>query len=56
MRYQRNAHRGSRYAGFGHPRATTHTAESYQAKYKGQRQGTNYLFRIARLRRREARQ
>lgn len=55
VRHQRNAYRGSRPSGLGHPRATTHTAASYDAKYRRENQNLNRLFRLVRLRRKEAR-
>jgi hypothetical protein len=56
MRHQRNAHRGSRPEGLGHPKATTHTAESYRAKYvrPGPNASLNRLLRWVRMAWREA--
>jgi hypothetical protein len=57
MRYQRRACAGSRPSGLGHPRRTTHTAESYRVKYvkPGPNASTNRLLRLVRMERREAR-
>lgn len=67
MRWQRNAHRGSRPVSdpillpngtvipgdvLGHPNPTRHTAESYRSMCRHQRLG--YLTRLRRLERREA--
>lgn len=55
MRLQRHAHSGSRPKRLGHPRPTTHTAESYRAKYLRSMPNAslNRLFRLARLERKE---
>lgn len=52
MRWQRNAIKGSRPEGMGHPNATRHTAESYRATCKHAR--ITYLLRLRRMERREA--
>jgi hypothetical protein len=50
-RYQRSAVKGSRPEGLGNPRATRHTALSYEAKYKGD-MTLNRLLRLRRLEKR----
>lgn len=57
MRFQRNAHRGSRPEGLGHPKATKHTAESYRVRYvrPGPTANFNRFLRWARMERNELR-
>ena len=56
MRWQRNAHKGSRPEGLGHPNPTRHTAESYRTRYvrPGPNANPNRLLRAIRMERREA--
>jgi hypothetical protein len=56
MRFQRNAHKGSRPEGLGHPNPTRQTAESYRARYvrPGPNASLNRLLRSIRMARREA--
>lgn len=60
MRWQRRAlgSRPSRPEGLGHPRASTHTAASYRAKYlrPGPNASLSRLMRLARLERKEMEQ
>lgn len=60
MRWQRKSlgERPSRPEGLGHPRASTHTAASYRAKYlrPGPNASLSRLMRLARLEKREAAQ
>ena len=54
--WQRKSWGGSRPIPFHNPRETQHTAESYAATYRGQRnRNSNFLLRVARMLRKEAR-